>query len=414
MSRVKAPSKPRKSAAQSAAGLSSVFDAEQALDLVMRLMAVPGKSGEEGGVVELIRKELKKAGADLSQVRTDDTPKRSPLGGQVGNLVFTLPGTLPAPRRMLMAHMDTVPLCVGSRPVRKGAFVHSADKATGLGADDRAGCAVLLNTAVEILRRRLPHPPLTFFWPVQEEVGLFGAHHGDLSLLGKPKLAFNWDGGPAEKLTIGATGAFRMQITVHGLAAHAGNCPERGVSAVTIASLAIADLHQSGWLGLVMRDGTRGTSNVGVVHGGAATNVITDRLDLRAECRSHDPKFRKEILAAFRAAFEKAAASVSSTSGKAGKVKFEQRLDYDSFLLADDEPCVLEAERAVAAVGLAPIRAVSNGGLDANWLSARGIPTVTLGCGQQNVHTVSEQLDVKAFLNACRIGLQLATTSASS
>lgn len=68
----------------------------------------------------------------------------------------------------------------------------------------------------------------------------------------------------------------------------------------------------------------------------------------------------------------------------------------------------------MAAVGLTPLRAVSNGGLDANWLSARGIPTVTLGCGQQNVHTVSEQLDVKAFLNACRIGLQLATGSASS
>lgn len=410
MARVKTPTKSRKPAVKA----SDAFSVDQALNLVMRLMAVPGKSGEEGRVVELIRKELKSAGADMSHVRLDDTPKRSPLGGEVGNLVFTFPGTLPGPRRMLMAHMDTVPLCVGSRPVRKGSVVQSADKSTGLGADDRAGCAVLLNTAVEILRRRLPHPPLTFFWPVQEEVGLFGAHHGDLSLLGKPKLAFNWDGGPAEKLTIGATGAFRMQIAVHGLAAHAGNCPEKGVSAVAIASLAIADLHNAGWLGLIMRDGTRGTSNVGVVHGGAATNVITDRVDLRAECRSHDPKFRKEVLKAFQTAFEKAAASVSSTTGKSGKVKFESRLDYDSFLLADDEPCVLEAENAVAAVGLTPIRAVSNGGLDANWLSARGIPTVTLGCGQQNVHTVSEQLDVSAFLNACRIGLKLATPSASS
>lgn len=414
MSRVKAPSKSRKSPVGSSVKASNDFNADQAVDLVMRLMAVPGKSGEEGRVVELIQKELKKAGADMSQVRTDDTPKRSPLGGEVGNLVFTLPGTFSGPRRMLMAHMDTVPLCIGSQPVRKGAYVHSADKSTGLGADDRAGCAVLLNTAVEILRRKLPHPPLTFFWPVQEEVGLFGAHHGDLSVLGKPKLAFNWDGGPAEKLTVGATGAFRMQITIHGLAAHAGNCPDKGVSAITIASLAIADLHKGGWLGLIMRDGTRGTSNVGVVNGGAATNVVTDRVDLRAECRSHNAKFRKEILAAFRTAFEKAAASVTSTAGKSGKVKFEHRLDYDSFLLADDEPCVLEAERAVAAIGLTPLRAVSNGGLDANWLSARGIPTVTLGCGQQNVHTVSEQLDVKAFLNACRIGLQLATGSSSS
>jgi hypothetical protein len=37
--------------------------------------------------------------------------------------------------------------------------------------------------------------------------------------LGKPKLAFNWDGGPAEKVTIGATGGYRLQIEIEGLAA---------------------------------------------------------------------------------------------------------------------------------------------------------------------------------------------------
>jgi tripeptide aminopeptidase len=264
---------------------------------------------------------------------------------------------------------------------------------------------------LEILRNKLPHPPLTFFWPVQEEVGLFGAHYGDLGLLGKPKLAFNWDGGAAEKLTVGATGAYRMSITVGGIASHAGGAPERGVSAVTISSLAVAELHKHGWLGLVQKDGIRGTANVGVVHGGAATNVITDRVDLKAECRSHDRRFRKRMLGEIIAAFQRAAAAVRNTDGTGGSVKVEHRLDYESFQLADDEACVVEAERAVAAVGLAPIRAVSNGGLDANWLSARGIPTVTLGCGQMDVHTVKERLDIRAFRAACRVGLKLATAS---
>lgn len=386
-------------------------DSDRALDLVMRLMAVPGKSGEEGQVVELITAELKKAGADVRQIAVDDTPKRSPLGGETGSLVFKLPGTSAGPRRLLMAHMDTVPLCVGSRPVRTGAFVKSADKTTGLGADDRAGCAVVLNAALEILRNDLPHPPLTFYWPVQEEVGLFGAHYGDLSLLGKPKLAFNWDGGPAEKLTVGATGAYRLTISIRGLASHAGGAPEKGVSAVTIAALAVADLQRNGWHGLILKDGLRGTSNVGVIHGGAATNVVTDRVDLRAECRSHDPKFRKRILAAFTDAFQRAAGEVKNAAGKTGRVKIDHRLDYDSFLLADDEPCVVEAERAVAAVGLTPLRSISNGGLDANWLTARGIPTVTMGCGQSDVHTTSEKLDVKAFQHACAVALRLATAN---
>jgi len=64
----------------------------------------------------------------------------------------------------------------------------------------------------------------------------------------------------------------------------------------------------------------------------------------------------------------------------------------------------------VTAVGREPIRAVSNGGLDANWLNAHGIPTVTLGCGQMNVHTTSEMLDLAAYRDACRIALTLATT----
>jgi tripeptide aminopeptidase len=43
---------------------------------------------------------------------------------------------------------------------------------------------------------------------------------------------------------------------------------------------------------------------------------------------------------------------------------------------------------------------------------AHGIPTVTLGCGQQDIHTVNESLHVESFLQACQIGLQLATDTA--
>ncbi len=383
-------------------------DLRAAQKLVLALMAIPGKSGEESQVRQYIVDQLRKAGASAAAIRSDQAHKHTPLDGEVGNLVFRLPGTLRAPRRLLMAHMDTVPLCVGSKPVVQGDTVRSG-KPTGLGADDRAGCAVVLTAALEILRRKLPHPPLTFFWPVQEEVGLFGARHANLALLGKPRLAFNWDGGAAEKLTIGATGAFRLQIVITGLASHAGGAPEQGVSAITIAGLAIAELSAGGWLGDVRQGDRRGTSNIGVIHGGAATNVVTDHVELKAEARSHDPKFRKEIVAAFEQAFRGAAAAVRSVAGATGKVAIDCRHDYEAFKLPDNEPCVLAAERAVRATGGTPFRFVSNGGLDANWLSQRGIPTVTMGCGQKNPHTVSEQLDLPAFRHACRIALRLAT-----
>ncbi len=384
---------------------------KEAVKLVMDLMAIPGPSGQEGRVAEYLIDRLRDAGIPASAIATDNAHRKSPLKGEVGNLICKLPGTLKGPRRLLMAHMDTVPLCVGSKPVKRGDIVQSADKATGLGADDRAGATVVLHAAREIVRRRLPHPPLTFFWPIQEEVGLHGAQFAQLSQLGKPRLAFNWDGGPAEKVTIGATGAYRLLIEIAGVASHAGVAPQRGVSAIAIASLAIADLVRQGWHGLVRKGKREGTTNIGFINGGGPTNVVTDRVVLKAEARSHDPAFRSEILEAIQDAFRHAAGSLKSELGATGSVEFTSRLDYESFRLADDEPVVTAAQAAVRAVGGEPLVAVTNGGLDANWMTARGIPTVTLGCGQQNPHMVTEQLDVPTFERACRIALLLATAS---
>src|SRR5438874_8688443 len=251
-------------------------DLDRAQQLVMELMAIPGKSGEEAGVADYIRGKLLAAGASAEAIVIDQAHKQALIAGNTGNVILKLPGTVKAPRRMLSAHMDTVPICVGSQPKLDGEFVRSANPLTGLGADDRAGAATILTAAIEILQHKLPHPPLTFCWFIQEEVGLYGARCVQKGLLGKPAMCFNWDGGPCQKVTIGATGGYRMSIEVEGLASHAGVCPERGVSAIAIASLAIADLTRGGWHGLIQKGKHGGTSNVGYIHGGEATNVVTD------------------------------------------------------------------------------------------------------------------------------------------
>jgi len=383
----------------------------RSLDLLMKLLALLGPSGGEQPVVDFLLGELKRAGLPETAVATDRAHKKSPLGGAVGNLAVRLPGTMKAPRRLLTAHMDTVPLCAGARPARKGRKIVSADDHTALGGDDRSGCAVLLTTALEVLEQQLPHPPLTFLWTVQEEAGLNGTHYVRLSMLKSPKLAFNWDGGPANRVTIGATGGYRMSIVVDGIASHAAVHPERGVSAIAIASLAIADLVKNRWHGLVEKAGRRGTSNVGVIHGGLATNVVTDRVELRAEARSHDRRFRERIVREIERAFAKAARQVRNDAGAAGGVTFDGRLDYEAFQLRLQEPCVEAAVAALAAERLEPDYAIANGGLDANWLTQHGIPTVTLGCGQNEIHTINEWMDLDQFNAACRIALRIATSN---
>ena len=380
-------------------------------NLLNELFSIPGGSGQEGKVAAFITKKLLDAGADADWIALDDVHRHSAIGGEVGNLVLKIPGTVSDKRRMLLAHTDTVPLCVGARPVTRGNFIYPVDKATGLGADDRSGTAILLAVALEILEHSLPHPPLTFMWTVQEEIGLYGVRLAKLALLGRPRLAFNFDGGNAEKVTIGATGGYKLDIKIKGIASHAGSAPELGVSAITIASLAVAQLHQKGWLGKIEKDGYTGTSNVGIVNGGDATNVITPYVEVRAEARSHDVRFRSRIVKAIEQAFKKAVKEVRNAKGKRGSVEIAVRLDYESFRLANDDPSVQAVEAAIRRIGGEPVRATTNGGLDANWLTARGIPTVTLGCGQENSHTPAERLNLPEFRKACHVARFLATAT---
>lgn len=380
---------------------------QRALDLVMRLMAVPGKSCQEQAIAATVREIVLQAGVPEEAIQFDTAHRKTPQAGEVGNLIVKLPGTVRKPRIMLSAHLDTVPICVGCQPKKVGQTIRSANPQTGLGGDDRAGVAAVLIGLLETLESGQPYPPLTLCFFVQEEIGLQGSRQLGVAKLGKPSMAFNFDGGDPFKLTIGATGGERLKIALHGLPAHAGLAPEAGASAIHAAGVAIAALQKAGWLGRVHKQRKEGTSNIGVIQGGSATNVVADLVELQAEARSHDSSFRDQIATAIEQAFHAAAAQIVSSNGTAVRAEVERRVDYDSFRLSDDQPAVKIATAAVAESGGTATLAVSNGGVDANWLVQHGIPTVTLGCGQRQVHTKSETLDIPDFLRGCQIARSL-------
>lgn len=389
--------------------LLSTINDSKAIDLLSELVAIPGKSGQEQAVADRIVKELRSVGVPGSAITFDEAHKKSPYGGQCGNLIVKLPGTIKGPRRLLMGHIDTVPLCQGCVPEVRGDYLVSRRSDTALGGDDRAGATIVLHTALMLLKHKLPHPPLTLYWPIQEEVGLVGARHVAVSKLGAPKLCFNWDGGDAAGMTIGATGADDLEIQIKGLASHAGVHPEEGVSALVIAAKAVASLNENGWHGLVIKGRKTGTSNIGIVQGGDATNVVLDQLYLRGEARSHDPEFRSRIVREFERAFALAAKTTTSSTRVRGEVSFVAKMKYESFRLPASSPVITSAREAITGVGLEPFEKISNGGLDANWMTAHGLPTITLGCGQEAIHTVKERLHLPSFLHAIRIGLRLAS-----
>jgi tripeptide aminopeptidase len=374
----------------------------------MDLLSIEGLSGREGKVAAAVKKKLRAAGCKPSWIGHDQAHRRIPGDYEVGNLILKLPGTVAGDRLLFMGHMDTVPLCRGADPVRKGARIVSRGK-TGLGGDNRTAVACLVTMVETILKHDLPHPPMTVLFTVGEEVGLWGARTVRLSDLGKPKMGFNIDGGAPAELEIGALGADRWQAHVHGISSHAGVHPDHGVSAALIAARAIADIATRGFFGKIVKGSRRGTSNVGMIGGGEASNQVTDYVLVKGESRSHDTAFVRTITDTYRKAFDRAAKSVRNHKKKTGKVRFVVETDYEPFRIPKNAPVIQHAVRAAKSVRLKATLNYADGGLDANYLNARGVPTVTFGAGQHSPHTVDEYVNVKEFLGGCRYAVALAT-----
>jgi tripeptide aminopeptidase len=399
---------------------SAAFEVDQAaaLERLLRFLAVPGVTGQEAAIGKEIARALAEAGVPRSAIGFDDANTRIPEPTETGNLIVKLPGTgkKTAKPLLFMTHMDTVPLCAGAKPKVQGTrIVNELEGTTALGGDNRTGCAVLVTLAAELIRQKLPHPPLTLLFTVREESGLFGAKYVNPAELGGAVMGFNVDGRSAADVTIGAIGADRWTVDIRGKASHAGVAPEKGISATMVLALAMAQVFSGGWWGKVKKDGKEGTSNIGPVgtldgrSAGDATNVVTEFVHVKGESRSHDAKFVREISAAFKSAFTRAAGKVKDHEGRSAKVKFTSRLDYLPFRLKEDTPVAKKAAKAVRAIGRDANLRVTNGGLDANWMVKHGIPTVTFGAGQNEIHTVKEFVDLTEFESGCRLAVALAT-----
>jgi len=385
---------------------------KSAEDRLLRYLAIDGVSGEEKAIAEAIVADLKALGVPASAIRFDDAHTRIPLPTQTGNLLVELPGNGSGKRLVFATHLDTVPLCLGAKPKRSGKRIVT-DGSTALGGDNRTGCAVLVTLAETLLKHSIDHPPITLLFTVREESGLQGARFMDAKEVKGAAMCFNVDGRLATDLVTGAVGAQRWDVEIHGKAAHAGVAPEKGISSTLVASLALAEAHKGGWFGKIVKKSGRGTSNPGIFGGkdgkaaGDATNVVTDYAYVRGEARSPDAKFAAAISAAYKAAFQKAGKTVKDDRGGTAKVKFTSRAEYPPFTLKENSPAVIRAMAAVKAIGGTPKLLFSNGGLDANWLVKHGLPTVTIGAGQYEIHTVKEYVDLPEFAKGCELAVAL-------
>ncbi len=358
---------------------------ERLTQLFLDLARLSSPSRSERGVADAIRGRLESLGISVHE---DDTGQT--IGGDTGNIWCTVQGDGSQSHLALGAHMDTVEPTDTIEPVLDEEGVFRNTRRTILGADDKGAVAALLHATELLHMAGIPFPTYELFFTVSEEMGLVGAKHLGHHVLSSPFAAVLDSSGPVGGIVVKAPSQQSLRAVFRGRAAHAGFEPERGRNAIQAAAEAIAAMQ----LGRI--DGET-TANIGVIHGGVASNIVPELCEISGECRSHDDERLARVAAAMVDALQAGAARIG--------VDVEVSLvhEYRAFALASRAAVVRLSRAAVSAIGLQPRLLTGGGGSDANVLNARGLPTVNLNAGMMQVHSPDEYVLLDDLERLCSL-----------
>ncbi|OGC15033.1 hypothetical protein A2246_03850 [candidate division WOR-1 bacterium RIFOXYA2_FULL_37_7] len=292
---------------------------------------------------------------------------------------------------LLNAHIDTVAHNKPIRPkIKNGIITSSRD--TILGADNKAGVAVILEVLQAIREEKLSHSDIQVILTVQEEIGLFGSREIKKKDI-KARSGFVLDGGEISNIHNQGPAQFNLTATIIGKPAHAGVHPEDGINAIKVASEAIAKMK----LG---RIDFETTANIGTIEGGTATNIIPEKVFLKGEARSRNPQKLKNQLKHMEKCLQKACLKYKA------KLKLSITKTYNSFNIGKKDPLTKLAERALKRIGLTPKLVPTGGGSDANNFSKLGVKCLILGVGAHKIHGNDEYIKIKDLYDGARFILE--------
>lgn len=348
------------------------------LEEFFELVKIDSETKHEQVIAPVLFQKLEDLGFSVIE---DDSASKT--GHGAGNLIATLKGSKAnADTIYFTTHMDTVVPGKGIQPVLKeDGYVYS-DGTTILGADDKAGIAALFEAIRRLKEQNIEHGDIQVVITAGEESGLVGAKELDPSLItAKYGYAIDSDGTVGGIVTAAPFQA-KLWTTITGKTAHAGVAPEKGISAITLASKAISQMK----LGRIDEETT---ANIGRFEGGQATNIVCNEVHILAEARS----INKEKLDQQVAHMIQVFAEVAAKNG--GSAETETQLMYPGFHFEENHQVVQVAKRAVEQIGRTADIKTSGGGSDANVIAGFGIPTVILSVGYEEIHTTNERMPVE-------------------
>ena len=369
-----------------------MIDTNRLIETFFSLVSITSPSFHEREVADYITQKLLTFGFTIKE---DNTGEK--ISGNCGNLIATLQGNNSDMSALFFAtHMDTVAPCQNVRPKRNNGII-TANGDTILGADDKAGIAALLEAMEVLTTKQLPHGTLTLIFTVAEEAGLYGAKYLNASdIHGDFGYCLDSSGRPG-KIIVQAPGENEIAINLHGKAAHAGIAPETGINAIVTAAKAILAIPQG-------RIDHETTTNLGIINGGRATNIVPDLVELRYETRSHS----ENKLSAQTKAIIDCYTAIAQANQATTNIKVEYC--FKPYMLSEMMPVIKTATQAIQNLNLPLTLAPSGGGSDANFFNEH-YPCANLAVGMTKVHTTEEFILEEDLEMTAKLLLEIITES---
>ncbi len=374
---------------------------------------------EQWEILRLLERELREIGA--ADVRLTD----------YGCVLATLPATAAhtnSPTVAFLAHIDTAPAFNGRGvkprvhrsydgspihfPDDSGVVLHpdefpylrqkigedlvTASGTTLLGADDKAGVAIIMAMASYLLAHpEIEHGPIRICFTPDEEIGT-GIRHLTLDDLAAD-FAYTLDGQDAGEITFETFSADKAVVRITGVSTHTGTAFNVLVNALHLSAKLIDLLPQHTRTPETTRD-RQGFIHVYQMHGTAAEAEIHFILrDYELDgLQSHGDVLR-------------AACQTLQLAEPRARVNLTITPQYRNmrYWLENDMRPVHLAEEAIRRVGLEPLQTPVRGGTDGSQLTEKGVPTPNIFTGMQNVHGPMEWISLQDMARATQVCIEL-------
>lgn len=362
-----------------------MINKERMINNFITMAKISSPTFNERAMADYVISQFNRLGYDVIE---DDSAVK--IGGNTGNLIINIPGTIHK-TILLSAHLDTVVPCDKINVIRENGKIYT-DKTSVLGGDDKLGIATILEL-VEILQSHKNKPNLKIVISVAEEKGLQGASALDPKYLENVDFGFVLDGGD-DVGTVTNAAPYRIagELIVIGKEAHAGLEPEKGINALLVAAEALTQLK-------IGRIDDITTSNIGIVSGGLAQNIVMKEVRMLFETRS----IKKENI------HHQQKLVVDKFNEVCGKyqIQFKHTLkEVTTGYEINEGESISYYQKACEILNVPFKKEASGGASDANVFNKYGVQCLVISVGMKNVHTVEEYVLEEDFVLSANVLLK--------